>query len=253
MKISKYHEDINVAAYHTDINSILKPASFLDWAQEAAGLHADSFGFGYEKLIQTKTAWILSRMNVKFHKMPRWKDKVSIESWHKGLDRLFFLRDFTLTSESGERLVSATSSWLILNLETRRISRSPELSDNNEICIHEDVIETPAAKLVFPKDAETEVSVSHKVVYSDLDMNGHVNNVRYTVWAMDALPLEVTNSNVLKELTINFNSEVRIGDTVEIFVHRDDNPSPDVPDSQFSYYVEGRVDGKSSFIEQLVF
>ena len=78
-------------------------------------------------------------------------------------------------------------------------------------------------------------------------MNGHVNNVNYAVWAMDAVDLEVALEKPLREITINYNSEIKAGDKVMLYRHREESKGV------LRFYVEGRVEGKSSFVAQLDF
>ena len=125
----------------------------MDLAQEAANTHAAILGFGYDDLIQSRTAWILSRLNIHFLKSPRWRDEVTLTTWHKGLERLFFLRDFILTDKEGNECIKATTSWLVLNLDTRRLVRDPKLMDEGTTC-SDNALETPAAKVQMPKDKE---------------------------------------------------------------------------------------------------
>ena len=146
----KYVQNLTIPCYYTDASSRLKPTSFMDLAQEAAGQHAVHLGFGYDDLIATNTAWILSRVNVKFIDAPKWREDITLTTWHKGLNRLFFLRDFILTDKEGRERVKATTSWLILNLETRRLVRDPKLIEDGTVCT-ENVLETPADKVQMPR------------------------------------------------------------------------------------------------------
>ena len=100
----------------------------------------------------------------------------------------------------------------------------------------------------MPKETTPECVAVRDVTYSDLDMMGHVNNVKYTEWAMNAIELEVTTTRCLKELVINFNNEVKPGDKVELYRHKEEGEN-----GAIVYFIEGRVGGKSSFIEKLVF
>jgi acyl-ACP thioesterase len=242
--LQKYSGDYRIPSSDTDINSTLRPSAFLNLAQEAANINAQDMGFGYDELREANTAWILSRVHVIFHKLPKWRDQINIQSWHKGQKSLFYLRDFIVTNPEGEKLISSTTSWLVLNLETRRLVRNSAVADKLAESINEDVIEEMAPKVQVPKDIEPVLAMEHKVVYSDLDVNQHVNNVMYTVWAMDAVGLEVTTQKPLKELKINFNNEIKPGDTVQIYKYE---ISPEV------FIIEGKVGVISSFIEELVF
>ena len=241
----RYIEKLTIPCYDTDAAWRLKPASFMNIAQEAAGRHAVYLGFGYDDLIKSNTAWILSRVHVEFVDTPKWREDITLTTWHKGLHRLFFLRDFLLTDGEGNVKVKAATSWLVLNLETRRLVRDPKLIEEGTVCT-DNVTAAPADKVVMPKDVEAEFVMEHRVAYSDVDTNGHTNNAMYMQWAMDALDYELASSRPVKEFTINFNHETKAGEVVSIYravVERD---------GDVCVYVEGRLPEASSFIVEIV-
>ena len=247
--VEKYSVIKRIPSFDVDMSSTLKPASFLNYAQEAANVHADTIGVGFDSMHTTRKAWVLARMQVIFHKLPMWRDHVNMQSWHKGASGFQFFRDFVMFSEDGsEKLVSATSSWLVIDIDTRRLSKYPEFTENEEMCIKEDVIAEQPPKITMPKGVEPEHVMSHAVNYSDLDMVGRVNNVKYTEWAMNVLALDVVSERRLKELVINFNNEVKAGDVVELYRYCEHGE-----DGSLAFYIEGRVGDKSSFVEKLVF
>lgn len=242
----KYTEEHTIACYDTDAAWRLKPASFMNLAQEAAGRHAVYLGFGYDDLIASNTAWILSRVHVEFTDTPLWRDKITLTTWHKGLDRLFFLRDFILTDDSGNPKVKATTSWLVMNLETRRLVRDPKLVEEGTTCT-ENVIETPADKVQMPKDIEAEFVSGHKVAYSDVDTNGHANNAMYMQWAMDAVDYGIASSRAVKSFTINFNHEIKPMETVSLY-----RTVVETADG-LHVFVEGRLGETSAFCTEIIF
>lgn len=242
----KYTEEHTIACYDTDASWRLKPASFMNLAQEAAGRHAVYLGFGYDDLIASNTAWILSRVHVEFIDTPQWRDRITLTTWHKGLNRLFFLRDFILTDAAGNPKVKATTSWLVMNLETRRLVRDPKLMEEGTTCT-ENVIETPADKVQMPKDAEAEFVLDHKVAYSDVDTNGHANNAMYMQWAMDAVDYETASSRAVKSFTINFNHEIKPMETVSLY-----RISVEAEDG-LHIWVEGKLGDVSAFCTEIVF
>jgi acyl-ACP thioesterase len=242
----KYTEKHTIPCYDTDAAWRLKPSSFMNLAQEAAGRHAVYLGFGYDDLIASGTAWILSRVHVEFTDTPKWREDILLTTWHKGLNRLFFLRDFILTDNAGNEKVKAATSWLVLNLNTRRLVRDPKLMEDGTVC-SENVIEIPADKVQMPKDVEAEFVMKHLVAYSDIDTNGHTNNAMYMQWAMDTVEYETASVRPVKEFTINFNHETKAGDIVELYrASLEDEKGLHV-------YVEGRVGDVSSFCVEIVF
>jgi acyl-ACP thioesterase len=243
--MQKYIQEYTIPCYDTDASGRLKPASFMNLAQEAAGRHAVYLGFGYDDLIATNTAWILSRVHIRFVDTPMWKDDVVLTTWHKGLNRLFFVRDFRLTDKEGRTRVEATTSWLVMNLETRRLVRDPQLREGSE-CL-EDVIATPAGKVQMPKDVEPQLMFEHLVAYSDIDVNGHANNAMYMQWAMDAVDYDIASTRPVKEVTINFNHETKAGDVVALY------KSIIKTEDGRRVYVEGKVGDTSAFCVEIIF
>ena len=207
-----------VPCYHTDASFYLKPAAFMDMAQEIAYWAAHELGFGYDDLHVHHTAWVLSRMHFHFEKLPKWRDDVSLYTWHKGADGLFYLRDFYLQDKDGNRLVTGTSSWVVIDEQTRRLVRPEELqerlgADEEKM---EDAIAERAPKVAMPRGAEPEPAGEHTVAYSDVDIIGHTNNARYMVWAMDCIDFETASTRRVRDLYINFNKETTPGTCVQI-------------------------------------
>lgn len=242
----KHIQEFTIPCYNTDASWRLKPAAFMDLAQEAAGLHAVYLGFGYDDLIKTKTAWILSRVHVEFPDTPLWREDMTLTTWHKGLNRLFFIRDFVMTDKQGRERVKATTSWLVLNLETRSMVRDPKLVEEGTICT-ENAIENQADKVRMPRDVEAVPVHEHVVGYSDVDMLGHVNNAMYMQWAMDAVDYELASTKPVKEFTINFNHEIKAAEKVTLYracVEKEDG---------LHVFIEGRTEEASSFCVEIIF
>ena len=242
----KHIQDFTIPCYNTDASWRLKPSAFMDLAQEAAGLHAVYLGFGYDDLIKTKTAWILSSVHVEFPDTPLWREEMTLTTWHKGLNRLFFIRDFVMTDKQGRERVKATTSWLVLNLETRSMVRDPNLVEEGTICT-ENAIENPADKVRMPRDVEAVPVYEHVVGYSDVDMLGHANNAMYMQWAMDAVDYELASTKPVKEFTINFNHEIKAAEKVTLYracVEKEDG---------LHVFIEGRTEEASSFCVEIIF
>lgn len=244
--MKKLSQKLKVVSYDTDAKSRMKPSAFMNHAQEAANIHADILGFGYEDLMRNRVAWVLSRMHVKFYDYPKWRDEVLLSTWHKGPSRLFFLRDFLVTSQEGKALVAATTSWLILNIDTRRLMRDSgvEMEHGN---YQEHAIEEPCPKVEIPKNQEGEFVCDHKVSYSDVDVNEHTNNAMYSVWALDAVGYEFMMENELSELFINFNHESKPGDIVSIYRYKTEE------EGKLVVHIEGKLAETSSFVVKMIF
>ena len=239
-----YSIDHTITCYEADANKMMRPTAMLDLMQEAANVNASTLGFGYDEMMNSNIAWVLSRIHVKFNSTPRWRDEVNLKTWHKGVSKLFYLRDFILSDKEGNPMVLATTSWLIIDMNTRRLVRNSDLA-LSDTAMH--AIETPADKVVVPVDIEPELVRKHPVTWSEIDTNGHVNNVKYAVWALDAVKLDDIKERPLKELLINYDAEVIPGDVVKISRVRQETEEGIV------YYITGKVSDKQNFSVKLAF
>lgn len=237
-------QDHIITCYEADANQLMRPTAMLDLMQEAANVNASTLGFGYDEMINSNTAWVLSRIHVKFINTPKWRQEVNLKTWHKGVSKLFYLRDFILSDKEENPLVVATTSWLIIDLNTRRLVRNKDLALSDTAM---DAIPTPADKVVMPVDIEPELVRKHPVTWSEIDANGHVNNVKYAVWAIDAVTPEDVKEKPLKEILINYDAEVIPMDVVKISRIRQET------EDGLVYYITGKVADKQNFAVKLVF
>ncbi len=236
-----------VKSYETDHAGLLKPFAFMNHAQEMAGEHAIRLGFGYDDLIKNGNVWVLSRFHVKFLRMPRWREFLEMETWHKGTDRLFGFRDFRVCDASGEQIILATSSWLVINYKTRRLQRIEFIMNGGAESPHieaattliSDAIKEPACKLVAPECMQK--ACTRVVSLSDIDINKHTNNARYVEWALDAIDPAISFNMTVKEMWINFNNESLPGDIIDIYTAR-------TSDNQI--FIEGKRGDLSIFLCQ---
>lgn len=242
----KFYEDFVAACYQVDRRKILRPSAFLDLAQHMAVFGADKLSFGDAQLGPYGCTWVLARQHVRFERPVMHKEPCRVLTWHKGMQGIYFIRDYQILGADGQPAINSTSSWVVMNIAERRLVRGDFLSEivSTEPQSRDFAIEEQAGKVAVPRGTELSLIGTHKVLYSDVDYNQHANNVKYTVWAMDALPEELVNEKMVKELTINFTREARPGETVELW---------HVMDADGAHVIEGRVDDHQVFIEKLLF
>ena len=242
----KYEQELIVPCYFHDINRLLRPAAFFDLAQEAAQHGAAMVGAGDSILGARGLAWILVRMHVHYFRLPGLYEPLRLQTWHAGVSGPLYIRDYQLRDASGEVVIAATSSWALMEMNTRSLARADSIFDilPPEPQCSERAVEANATKVVWPRGAEPESTVQHTVGYSEIDYNGHANNARYPVWAYDCLPPEVAASGKISDFDINFNHELRLGQTVGLACMRREDGS---------YTVEGRHEDQQNFICRMVF
>lgn len=236
----KVTDSLSVKCYEVDSAKKLKPTAFMDMAQEMAYQAASVMHFGYEELIVKGMAWVLTRMHIRFLDVPKWGDEIEIKTWHRGAFGPFFVRDFEVLGADGRRCIEATSSWVVIDVNSRTMARPEDVLPKEDTACHDAAIETPAAKVMMPRGVEPELIMTHKVAYSDIDLVGHTNNVRYIAMAMDCLDYGENGLNV-SEIEVVFHHETKSGDSIGLYRHIDGDTA----------FVEGRCNGSQTFCAKL--
>ena len=231
---------MTVKCHEVDSAKKLKPTAFMDMAQEMAYQAASVMHFGYDELIVKGMAWVLTRMHIRFLDVPVWGDGIETKTWHRGAFGPFFVRDFEVIGADGCRCIEATSSWVVIDVNTRRMARPEEVLPSEDTACHDAAIETPAGKVMMPRCVEPEFVMTHKVAYSDIDLIGHTNNVRYIEMAMDCMDCDEKGLDI-SEIEVVFHHETKLGDSIDLFRHIDGD----------TVFVEGRCNGVLTFCTKL--
>jgi medium-chain acyl-[acyl-carrier-protein] hydrolase len=204
-----------------DVNTIVLDSrkrlglfGLLNLLQDTAWLHAQHLGWGYDDLNRQGTIWVLVRQKLVAADWPVWGDKVLVRTWPRGATGALALREFEFFV-GDRRIGECTTSWLILDSETRRPHKLNH-TIFNEFSRAEGYLTIEAAKIALRTDLKQ--VAAFQVRNSDLDVNGHVNNTRYAQWITDAMTTEDLTTSKIDEYEVSFLSEARIGD--EIVVER---------------------------------
>ncbi|MFR9650215.1 MAG: acyl-ACP thioesterase domain-containing protein [Rikenellaceae bacterium] len=215
--------DYNITVTSSDIDlwGYLRPTAILAILQEAAYLHSEQRRMGVDALHEQNVTWVLSRVRVEAERLPELHERIRVRTWHKGQSKesgLFSLRDFIIYDSEDRAIIRATSSWLVINIETRRITRIDKLfsgdSTLSRLVYQGDAIQSEAERVNPLSDGQA--VGEHRVLYSDIDINQHVNNTKYLEWACDHAPQSMESQNRFKTLTINFNHEAKYGELVTL-------------------------------------
>ncbi len=199
----KHVSHLKVLSYHINrFGEVSTPVLFW-YMQEIAWEHARVLGFGFEHLREEQLFWVLSRFRARIGKRPRWREEFTLETWSRGTDGFFAYRDFRFLDMQGREMITATSSWLVLDLESRKIQR-PDRRHGFP----------PYAKSLFGRDAERLPSPGSvgdlcfsPVEFNEIDINQHFNSGRYLERLNNSHSFEFHESHRLKEMEINFLKE----------------------------------------------
>ncbi len=235
-------KEFTVNSYFTDLNGNLSVRSLFELFQEVAWEHATLNRFGFHDLYDQGYFWALSRIRVQVNRVPKWTEHFNLTTWPSGTEGLFALRDYQMYDNQGNVLIGATSSWLIVDLKTRRPQRLDAFKD--VMPIRDDIRATHgnAQRIDIPQQSPLFVS-TEKANISDIDVNGHVNNAKYIEWATNSLPINEYKNLILKEIEVNFLSEGFYGASFSVESIKIDN--------QFVILINGTENGKHNALVRI--
>jgi medium-chain acyl-[acyl-carrier-protein] hydrolase len=211
-----HNRTFRLHSYEVDQSGRARPDILLSFMLDTAWSHTKDTEFSYTELKDEGQLWVLSRFLAVFHDLPKWDDEITVETWGKGTDKLFGLRDFIIHSKSGGKLVSATSAWLIIDRKTSRIQRIDTLGKNFPMQLDRNELDVGLEK-IDPQPSE-QTDFEYVVRYSDLDVNKHVNSSKYVQWIIDSFPSDLLDHNVLGSFEINYLSEAKLNDRILVSI-----------------------------------
>ncbi|PPD93514.1 hypothetical protein GOBAR_DD09543 [Gossypium barbadense] len=178
---------------------------------KSAGLLGDGFG-ATPGMCKKNLIWVVTRMQVVVDRYPTWGDVVQVDTWVSASGKNGMRRDWLVSnSKTGEILTRASSVWVMMNKLTRRLSKIPE-EVRGEIEPHfmnsDPVVAEDNRKLVKLDDSTAQyVRKGLTPRWSDLDVNQHVNNVKYVGWILESTPLGIVESHELCSMTLEYRRE----------------------------------------------
>jgi medium-chain acyl-[acyl-carrier-protein] hydrolase len=208
-----WEDKYRITTYHTGPNSKASLTSLCNFFQETAWQHANYSKLGYYDLKEKGYMWILSRLRVVIYRYPDWNEEIKVLTWPKSAERLFAYRDFEIRSKNDSVLACATSGWLILDVKTRRPQRMSNFLGKMEFLESQNALEDSLKKLSVDVEERKE---SFLIQYSHLDLNNHVNNVKYIEWILNGHPPEILSNFQVSDFRIDFLGELKLGDVVNL-------------------------------------
>ena len=188
----------------------------------AADFHSTDRGFGMKYLMTIQRSWVLSRLAIEMDEMPSQYAKFNVETWVEGAMRYFTNRNFRVVAEDeqGQERVYGygRSVWAMIDTATRQ--------PTDILAIHDGAInqwiETEKA-CPIEKGGRVKMSDNATFVrtiethYNDVDINGHINSVKYIEHVLDLWPIEWYQEHQLKRFEIAYVAEAHEGDQLSFY------------------------------------
>ncbi|XP_030447727.1 palmitoyl-acyl carrier protein thioesterase, chloroplastic-like [Syzygium oleosum] len=220
-----YQQTIVIRSYEVGPDRTATIESILNLFQETAlnhvwmsGLLSNGFGATHG-MMRNNLIWVVSRMHVQLDHYPIWGEVVEIDTWVGASGKNGMRRDWLIRSQaSGVTFARATSTWVMMNEQTRRLSKMPEevRAEISPWFIEKQAIKEDNPEKIVKLDSKaTYVNSDLKPKRSDLDMNHHVNNVKYVGWMVETIPDEFLEAHQLSSIVLEYRRELGGSDIVQ--------------------------------------
>lgn len=215
-----YRKEYEVSPVAVDQFGRLKASRLLAFLQDVAGDHSAILGTDQNALMDKNLFWAVIRHRVQITRLPHSGEKLRLETWPMPTTRTAYPRSTIAYDEQGNECFRSISLWILMD----SASRAMVLPGRSGVQVNGLIrgCELRAPSSMLPK--EMGAMEERTVRYTDLDLNGHMNNCRYLDWVEDLLPSAFHARHELKEFTLCYMSEVREKEPVQLHFELSDGP-----------------------------
>lgn len=204
-----------IDAYLTDFRGKATLPMLGGFMLQAATRHAEERSFGYSAMTRMQKAWVLMRMNIELYSYPDNDRVLRVHTWISEVNRFTTERCFAFEDHRGNYLGYARSTWALIDMETRRPTQIIELEGLPQIQ-HQRECPLGSPSKIPPMQDATLVS-NFEVKYSDIDINKHLNSLKYIEHIVDVFPMEAFECKEIRTFDINYMAEGQYGDQIDIW------------------------------------
>lgn len=158
----------------------------INYFQDCSTFHSEAVGLGIDHLAKKHSAWVLSSWQILIRKLPKFADKIIIQTWPYDFKGFYGSRNFTLLSSDGTPLVLANSLWVYVDTDKGHPVRIPA-EERAGYILEEKLDMEYASRKIAVSEESVEMSPCSVLKYQ-LDTNNHVNNGQYVLMASEFLP-----------------------------------------------------------------
>ena len=224
-----------------DMTATWRPSAALTAMQLATHYAREALDIGWAALAEKGGLWVVSRVNVKFGRMPRMGEKITMRAIPMPPIKALYPWYFVITDSEGNTIGEGDTLWNLMDANTRRILILPEL--NKKIIASAGNVD----KRPLPSAAAELDSLGRRnrltPLYTDLDINGHASHLRYIDWCCNAMGPEMMAGHCIKEYRISYMQEVRAAQTVEteLCIEGDDFSFAGYLDGSAAFVIDGKL------------
>jgi medium-chain acyl-[acyl-carrier-protein] hydrolase len=195
-------------------NGRMRPVILMNELQSIADNHASFLGAGREFCLKNNMTWVVTNYIIDICEMPSSQEVLEFVSWPSGHEALRATRDFLIRDLAGNLKIRASSQWILIDMNTRKPIKLSTFLSGWE-CEQSRALNMPFEKITTNISGQT---AEFGIRYDDFDVNQHVNNGVYLLWALESLGYDFLDSHKLRGIKINFRKEIPFGTASKVSV-----------------------------------
>ncbi len=193
-----------------------------------AGFHSSERNFGIAQLQEKNYTWVLSRLAIEMEDMPRQYAEFSIDTWVENVYRLFTDRNFSVYGKDGKVYGYVRSVWAMIDMETRKPVDLLAVNGGRIVNYIENEKPCPIEKPGRIKVGSGMPMRTIPTYYHDIDINGHVNSIKYVEHVLDLFDKDWYSNHVIRRFEMAYVAETYYGDTLSFFREEHENDTYDI-------------------------
>jgi len=220
-KIGKY--EFMAEPFHCDFSGRLFMGHLGNHLLNAADFHSTDRHFGMKYLMSIQRSWVLSRLAIEMNEMPAQYTRFSVETWVESAMRYFTNRNFTITGTDTDGKTPKVygygrSIWAMIDTESRQPTDILAINDgaiNQWIEKDKSCPIEKGGRVKMSDHAELVHSID--TFYNDVDINGHINSVKYIEHVLDLWPIDWYREHRIRRFEIAYVAEAHAGDRLSFY------------------------------------
>ena len=184
----------------------------------AADFHSTDRGFGMAFLNTIQKTWVLSRLAIEMDEMPLQNIKFYVETWVESAMRFFTNRNFRVVGEDGKVYGYGRSVWAMIDTVTRQPQDILAIDNgaiNNWIVTDKECPIDKGGRVKMGNEAQLVRTID--TYYNDVDINGHINSVKYIEHILDLWTIDDYRQHSIRRLEIAYVAECHAGDKLSFY------------------------------------
>lgn len=178
---------------------------------DAVEAHSKKSGCGIEWLLGQLKVWVLHRIFIRIHKMPRIGEELTFVTWHKGHKGYKGFRDYEIWLGS-EKIISAASSWLFLDLDRNKLMKIPKERSQCYTVETDHAVDYDIEQFIPVQKLDCKAYETITTRRSDFDPIGHVNNALYLDFLETAMARLLEPGYEIETIMIQFHKEISLNE-----------------------------------------